>query len=192
MSKENLKEINELKAELNSLEAELNSLIDKKKITTLEVQEQLFKAPTDKEIIQMVTHYLSDDSNLDDAVNMCRAEGLDTTPEELREFVKEPVKKKTKKFYSALINGAYKKIEQNLKIFRNATIEPRPSPNANKKRNIDRDAQIVKDLQIYYDDDLPLKHNVKSYFNELADKHDISFRRIKQIAEENLPDNSSK
>ena len=42
------------------------------------------------------------------------------------------------------------------------------------------------------DDDLPLKHNVKSYFNELADKHDISFRRIKQIAEENRPDNSSK
>ena len=39
----------------------------------------------------MVTQYLSDDSNLDDAVNMCKAEGVDTTPEELREFVKEPV-----------------------------------------------------------------------------------------------------
>ena len=68
----------------------------------------------------------------------------------------------------------------------------RPSPNANKKRNIDRDVQIVKDLQIYYDDDLPLRHNVKSYFIELADKHTISSRRIKQIAEENRPGSSSK
>ena len=82
----------------------------------------------------------------------------------------------------------FKKVEKICNKHKNK----RPSPNADKKRNIDRDAQIVKDLQIYYDDDLPPKHNVKSYFNELADKHDISFRRIKQIAEENRTDNSSK
>ena len=79
-----------------------------------------------------------------------------------------------------------------MKQVENDLVIKRPSPNVNKKRNIDRDARIVKDLQKYYDNDLPLKHNVKSYLHELADKHHISFRRIKQIAEDNRPGNSSK
>ena len=37
----------------------------------------------------MVVHYLSDDSNFDEVIKMCKAEGVDTTAAELREFVKE-------------------------------------------------------------------------------------------------------
>jgi len=173
--------------EIEKLEAELNELIRQKKIEHREVEEQLFKVPTDKEVIQMVVHYLSDDSNFDEAIKMCKAEGVDTTAAELREFVKEPVKKKTKKFYSALINGAYKQIETNLKMFRNATIDTPPSPRKGKKFATEITYQVMDMLEVYWANDLPENENRKSWFHKIADENAMTFSNVAEIERKYRP-----
>ena len=78
-----------------------------------------------------------------------------------------------------------REIEKKIKEYR-----IKVSPKTNKTYPSKQDFKIIEDLKPYFLDDLPLKHNVKSYFYELADKYGVSFDKIKKMASKHHYQNS--
>ena len=192
---ENLPEEISLK-EYKEIEDELNELIKQEKIDALEVQAHLFKAPTDKEVIEEVRRYLSQDRAFEKAIEILKGEGVVTTAEELREFMTEPVTKEVRKIYSALIKGTYKKIEMSLKLFRDAQIETSPSPLKGRTFLSKDDERLLMDLQPYYARDIEDKSDLwfdgishEDFFKKLAKRYGKSKDGIKKFAQRHDPNN---
>ena len=60
------KEVIALAKEIEGYQAKMEELVEKKKVEVIEVQKELFKAPTDEELHQLVADILSDESNWDE------------------------------------------------------------------------------------------------------------------------------
>jgi len=67
-------------------------------------------------------------------------------------------------------------------------IRKKVSPKAGQTYPSPRTDKIVKALFKYWDDDLPLGDNRKTYFQKLADENELSFDRVAQIELQWRPD----
>ena len=62
-----------------------------------------------------------------------------------------------------------------------------PSPKKGKKYPNEQTYRVTDLLEKYWDDNLPLGDNRKSYFNKIADKLGLSFKRVETIELEYRP-----
>jgi len=184
ISKE-LKELRELQKQLPSKEefmalvkeiegyqAEMEELVEKKKVEVLEVQKELFKAPTDEELHQLVADILSDDSKMNEFLEIIQNDDeykkevesgkFNGTSEEIIELFRHPdslsqINTGVEKMTHALYRSVYKKLTKDLKFIKDSQVF---TPQGRKSGRTKYEQKKINDVQArakelgYYDDNL--------------------------------------
>jgi len=136
-----------IKNELNKIETLLNEKLELVKERVPDIEKEVFKAPSVKEVQQVARESMDDDNLLNEALQLAKNQGVDvnTTPEQIKEYVQNPklmekVDEKVKTWYGTFLRGIYKKLKKDLKFIKDSQVfTPQGRPSGESDYTKERD-----------------------------------------------------
>ena len=114
--------IQQIRGEIAELNADIEKVIKLKKKRSEDILPELYKQPTDEEIVQIVAGWLTDKNNHHHIQATIDAEGIDLTPEEVIEIIKEPLTSESIKAVHSLFRRAFNILNKDLKYIKDSQI----------------------------------------------------------------------
>lgn len=168
------KELDALLKESEDLQAQMDELVEKKKKQVTDILPELFKQPTDEEIVQVVAGWLSDKSSHHHIQEIIDAEGADLTPEDVIEIIKEPLTDKSLKWVHSLFRRAFNKLNTDLKLIKDSQIfTPQGRPEGRTEYTEQLYARVrARAMELgYYKTNLQSKHgDIKKILQQLVEE----------------------
>jgi len=146
-----------IKNELNKIETLLNEKLELVKERVPDIEKEVFKAPSVKEVQQVARESMDDDNLLNEALQLAKNQGVDvnTTPEQIKKYVQNPklmenVDEKVKMWYATFLRGIYKKLKKDLKYIKDSQVfTPQGRKTSEGGISYNQKKKIIKALNLY-------------------------------------------